>query len=107
MKPRASKRRVPGDGKTVEKRIRSTRAVNQFVRAVFGRIGYQLLFFCPLANINGADCLDQVFLYVDDLVAVATLSSGWSLLVQIVDRRCDSRLAGLFAQWRRQSSHGA
>ena len=107
MKPRASKRRVPGDGKTVEKKIRLTRAVNQLVGPLFGQIGYQFLFLCSLANINGADCLDQAFLYMDDLVAVATLSSGWSLLVQIVDRRCESRLAGLFAQWRRQSSHGA
>ena len=55
MEPRASKGRVPENGKTVEKRIRLTRAVNQFVGPVFGQIGYRFLFFCTSANINGAD----------------------------------------------------
>ena len=55
MEPRASKGRVPGDGKTVEKRIRLTRAVNQFVEPLFGQIGYQFVFLCCQANINGAD----------------------------------------------------
>ncbi|QNJ04691.1 hypothetical protein SynPROSU1_03111 [Synechococcus sp. PROS-U-1] len=37
---------MPGDGKTVEKKIRLTRAVNQLVGPLFGQIGYQLLFLC-------------------------------------------------------------
>ena len=55
MKPRASKGKVPGDGKTVEKRIRLTRAVNQLADPMFGQIGYRFLFFCTEANISGAD----------------------------------------------------
>ena len=55
MEPRASKGKVPGDGKTVEKRIRLTRAVNQFVGLVFGLIGYRFVFLCRQPNINGAD----------------------------------------------------
>ena len=98
---------MPGDGKTVEKRIRLTRAVNQFVAPFFGHIGYQFLLLCLLSNINVADRSDQVFLGRDDLVAVATLTSCCSSLVQIVDQQCQPELAGLFAQWRKQPSHGA
>ena len=107
MEPRASKGRVPGDGKTVEKRIRLTRAVNQFVGPVFGQIGYRFVFLCSQANINGADWSDQVILCRSDLVAVATFVRCWTPLVQIVGRRCEPRLAGLCAQWRKQPSHGA
>ncbi|QNI62910.1 hypothetical protein SynTAK9802_02640 [Synechococcus sp. TAK9802] len=46
---------MPGDGKTVEKRIRLTRAVNQFAGPLFGQIGYRFLFLCFRANINEAD----------------------------------------------------
>ncbi|QNI66060.1 hypothetical protein SynA1544_03150 [Synechococcus sp. A15-44] len=55
MEPRASKGKVPGDGKTVEKRVRLTRAVNQFADPLFGQIGYRFVFLCCQANINGAD----------------------------------------------------
>jgi hypothetical protein len=84
-----------------------TRAVNQLIDPLFGQIGYQFLFFCSEADINGADHLDQVFLCRNDLVAVATFAGCWTSLVQIVGWRCEPRLAGLFAQWRKQPSHGS
>ena len=97
---------MPGDGKTVEKRIRLTRAVNQLVAPLFGQIGYQFVFLCCQANIKEADNSDQAFLYRNNLVAVETFSGCWASLVQIVVRRYEPRLAGLLAQWRKQPSYG-
>jgi len=52
------KKKVPGDGETVEK-LSVNRTIESMCRVVVGFIGYQLACFSVLPHIESTDAIDQ------------------------------------------------